>query len=166
MAEIFVSLGSNIDRERQLHRACRALHEAFGQLHFSPVYESSAVGFDGPPFYNAVVRAETTLEVDAVLTALRAIEDAQGRVRQADSFHSRTLDLDLLLYDDLVLETPTVALPRDEILRYAFVLGPLADLAGDRRHPVNGTTYAELWAAFDQASQPLTRVAFDWHAAT
>lgn len=165
MAEIFVSLGSNIDRERQLRRACVALRTAFGALDLSPVYESGAVGFDGPPFYNAVARADTALEIDAVLSTLRSIEDAQGRVREANSFHSRTLDLDLLLYDDLVLETPTVALPRDEILRYAFVLGPLADLAGAHRHPVSGTTYAEHWAAYDRASQPLTRVAFDWDAA-
>ena len=165
MAEIFVSLGSNIDRDRQLRRAVAALRERFGALALSPVYESGAVGFDGPPFYNAVARAETDLGLDAVLAALRAIEDAQGRVRHADSFHSRTIDLDLLLYDDLVLETPTVALPRDEILRYAFVLGPLADLAGARRHPVSGQPFAALWAVFDRSSQPLTRVDFDWDAA-
>ncbi len=165
MPEIFVSLGSNIDRDRQLRRAVGALRGTFGALDLSPVYESDAYGFDGPPFYNAVARADTALGLDAVLATLRAIEDAQGRVRQADSFHSRTLDLDLLLYDDLVLETPTVALPRDEILRYAFVLGPLADLAGTRRHPVNGATYATLWADFDRSVQPLTRIAFDWDAA-
>jgi 2-amino-4-hydroxy-6-hydroxymethyldihydropteridine diphosphokinase len=165
MAEIFVSLGSNIDRERQLRRAAQALTSAFDTLRLSPVYESDAYGFDGPPFYNAVAHAETALDLNAVLATLRAIEDAQGRVRQADSFHSRTLDLDLLLYDDLVLETPTVALPRDEILRDAFVLGPLVDLAGDRRHPVNGATYASLWADFDRAAQPLKRVSFDWVAA-
>lgn len=162
MAEIFVSLGSNIDRDQHLRRAAGALRAAFADVAFSPVYESDAVGFDGPPFYNAVARATTGLGLDAVLAELRRIEDAQGRVRLADSFHSRTLDLDLLLYDDLVLETPTVALPRDEILRYAFVLGPLADLAGARRHPVSGARYADLWAGFDRAAQPLVRVDFDW----
>lgn len=164
MAAICVSLGSNIDRDRQLRRAARALRAAFGTVTLSPVYESAAVGFTGPPFYNAVARATTGLGLDAVLDALRRIEDAQGRVRHADSFHSRTLDLDLLLYDDLVVTTPTVALPRDEILRYAFVLAPLADVAGSLRHPVSGASYAELWAGFDQAALPLTRVAFDWDA--
>ncbi len=165
MAEIFVSLGSNIDRDHHLRRAATALREAFAGIALSPVYESAAFGFDGPPFYNAVARAETGLELDAVLGELRRIEDAQGRVRHADSFHSRTLDLDLLLYDDLVLETPTVALPRDEILRHAFVLAPLADLAAEQRHPVSGVSYADLWAGFDQAKQPLMRVAFNWWAA-
>ncbi|MDX1592998.1 MAG: 2-amino-4-hydroxy-6-hydroxymethyldihydropteridine diphosphokinase [Gammaproteobacteria bacterium] len=164
MAEIFVSLGSNLDRDRQFRRAARALREAYTDVVLSPVYESAAVGFDGPPFYNAVARATTEETLDAVLGTLRAIEDAQGRVRRADSFHSRTLDLDLLLYDDLVLETPTVALPRDEILRYAFVLGPLADLAGTRRHPVSGLPYAELWAGFDRPGQALTRIDFEWEA--
>jgi 2-amino-4-hydroxy-6-hydroxymethyldihydropteridine diphosphokinase len=164
MAEIFVSLGSNIDRDHQLRRAAAALRQTFASVAFSPVYESDAFGFDGPPFYNAVARAETELTLDPVLDALRRIEDAQGRVRHADSFHSRTLDLDLLLYDDLVLTTPTVALPRDEILRHAFVLAPLADLAGTRHHPVGGASYDALWAAFDHDAQPLTRVAFDWNA--
>jgi 2-amino-4-hydroxy-6-hydroxymethyldihydropteridine diphosphokinase len=165
MAEIFVSLGSNIDRDHHLCRAATALRTTFGKIAFSPVYESAAVGFDGPPFYNAVAHAETGLDLDAVLDILRRIEDAQGRVRHADSFHSRTLDLDLLLYDDLVLETPTVALPRDDILRFAFVAAPLADLAADRCHPVSGVRYADLWAGFDRSTQPLTRIAFDWSAA-
>ncbi len=162
MAEIFISLGSNIDRDHHLRHAARALRAAVGEIDLSPVYESDAVGFDGPPFYNAVAWAATGLVLDDVLASLRAIEDAQGRVRHAGGFHSRTLDLDLLLYDDLVLETPTVALPRDEILRYAFVLAPLADLAGERRHPVSGTTYAALWAGFDHTRHPLNRVAFSW----
>jgi 2-amino-4-hydroxy-6-hydroxymethyldihydropteridine diphosphokinase len=165
MAAICVSLGSNIDRDQHLRRAARALRATFGRIALSPVYESAAVGFDGPPFYNAVARATTDLALDAVLDELRRIEDAQGRVRHADSFHSRTLDLDLLLYDDLVLATPTVVLPRDEILRYAFVLAPLADVAGDLSHPVSGTPFAAIWAGFDQAALPLTRVAFDWDPA-
>jgi 2-amino-4-hydroxy-6-hydroxymethyldihydropteridine diphosphokinase len=166
MAEIFISLGSNIDRDHHLRRAAGALRKAFAGITLSPVYESTAFGFDGPPFYNAVARAETDLELNAVLDELRRIEDAQGRVRHADSFHSRTLDLDLLLYDDLVLETPTVALPRDEILRHAFVLAPLDNLAAELRHPVSGSSYADLWAGFDQTAQPLTRIAFDWWAAS
>ncbi|HEY5789787.1 MAG TPA: 2-amino-4-hydroxy-6-hydroxymethyldihydropteridine diphosphokinase [Gammaproteobacteria bacterium] len=165
MAVIFISLGSNLDREVQLRAAVRALRASFTGVSLSPVYESAAVGFDGPPFYNLVARAETALDPAAVVARLHAIEDAQGRQRHADGWHSRTLDLDLLLYDALVEETAQYALPRPEITSHAFVLKPLADLAGTLRHPLQAARYADLWAAFDQAAQPLTRVPFEFDAA-
>lgn len=73
----------------------------------------------------------------------------------------RTLDVDLLTYGDFAGEAGGSALPRDEILRYAFVLGPLAEVAGEEIHPVLGHSYRELWNAFDQTVQPLTPVPFD-----
>jgi 2-amino-4-hydroxy-6-hydroxymethyldihydropteridine diphosphokinase len=92
---------------------------------------------------------------------MRAIEDAHGRTRGGDKFAPRTLDIDLLTYGDSVLNAGPLRLPRDEILKYAFVLGPLAEVAGAERHPVDGRNYAELWAAFNQAAQPLRPVEFE-----
>lgn len=160
MPRIWLSLGSNQAREASLRGAVSMLREAFGPLVLSAVYESDAVGFVGEPFLNLVAGAETDLPVEAVRERLRAIEDAHGRVRGADKFCPRTLDIDLLAYGDLV--QPDADLPRGEILRHAFVLGPLAEVAPDERHPALGRRYAELWAEFDRSAQPLRRVDLDW----
>ena len=163
MPRIWLSLGSNEARERSLRGGVRMLREAFGPLILSAVYESDAVGFVGEPFLNLVAGAETDWPVEAVQRRLREIEDAHGRLRGGDKFCPRTLDIDLLAYGDLV--RPDLDLPRDEIERHAFVLGPLAEVAPDERHPVLGQSYAALWAGFDQSAQPLRRVALEWDAA-
>lgn len=160
MPRIWLSLGSNEARETSLRGAVRQLREAFGPVVLSGVYESAAVGFAGEPFLNLVAGAETDWPVEAVQRRLREIEDAHGRVRGGERFCPRTLDIDLLVYGDLV--RPDLDLPRGEIEHHAFVLGPLAEVAPDERHPLLGRRYAELWAAFDRSAQPLRRVAFDW----
>jgi 2-amino-4-hydroxy-6-hydroxymethyldihydropteridine diphosphokinase len=154
----WLSLGSNIDRDRNIRGALRDLVSEFGELVVSRVYECEAVGFDGDPFYNLVVGIDTQLPPLELARVMRAIEDAHGRSRGGDKFAPRTLDIDLLTYGDQVLDEGPLRLPRDEILKYAFVLGPLAELAGGERHPVDGRSYAELWAAFDRAAQPLRPV--------
>ncbi len=161
MARIYISIGSNIDAARNVRRAVAALRADFGPLALSPVYESEAVGFAGDNFLNLVAGADTARPVAEVAARLHAMEDAQGRDRSGPRFSSRVIDLDLLLYDDLVLESPGLVLPREEILHNAFVLRPLADLAPDLVHPVAGRTMAELWADFDQSSQRLWPVAID-----
>lgn len=159
MAQVYVSIGSNIERKRNIGRALQALAVAYGDLQQSSVYESAAVGFDSTPFYNLVVAFQTDDSPQAVQEALRRIEDSQGRLR-AGKLAARTLDLDLLLYDDLVINAGKLVLPRDDIDRYAFVLGPLAEIAGERRHPVSGKRYTDMWAAFDATGQELQRI--DW----
>jgi 2-amino-4-hydroxy-6-hydroxymethyldihydropteridine diphosphokinase len=161
MAQVYVSIGSNIERERNIDGALRALAAAYGKLQQSSVYESAAVGFDSAPFYNLVVGFETEDSPQAVQETLHRIEDRQGRSRTA-ALAARTLDLDLLLYDDLVMQASKLVLPRDDIDRYAFVLGPLAEIAGERRHPVTGIRYADMWSDFDTTGQELQRV--DWPA--
>lgn len=161
MARIWISLGSNIDRERNIRAALRDLQNRLGPLLVSRVYESEAVGFAGDAFYNLVVGADTELPVGELVGLFRSIESAHGRTREGGSFAPRTLDIDLLTYGDQVVDMAGVHLPRDEITRYAFVLQPLAELAGECRHPELGETYSELWRRFDQASQQLWPVPFE-----
>lgn len=162
MATVYLSLGSNIDREKNLSAGLDALVEAFGDLRMSQVYESEAVGFDGDNFYNLVAAIETDLSVAELALRLRNIEDANGRVRSGPKFSARTLDIDILTYDHLAGEVGGVKLPRGEILKNAFVLLPLSELAPDLVHPVQGKNYQQLWEEYDQASQKLWPVVFNW----
>ncbi len=161
MARVYVSVGSNIERERYVRSGVTALRERFGVLVLSRVYESEAVGFIGDHFFNLVVGFDSEEPVREVADALREIERRHGRDRRVPRFSSRTLDLDLLLYGDAIIEEAGIKLPREEITRYAFVLGPLAELASALRHPITGRSYAELWREFDKETQPMWPVAVD-----
>ena len=155
MARAYVSVGTNIDRERNVASGLAALAGEYGDLQQSSIFESQAVGFTGDLFYNLVVAFETTQSPQQVAALLNRVEDAHGRDRRGGKFSNRSLDLDLLLYDDLVVDEPGLVLPRPEILEHAFVLRPLAEIAGDRKHPVTGESFAAIWAQFDAASQPM-----------
>lgn len=159
MAQVYVSLGSNIERRKHIAAALGMLRERFGALEQSSIYESDAVGFDSDPFYNLVVGFETGKDPGEIQELLREIEDANGRVRTG-SMDARTLDLDLLMYDELVVEEPGLRLPREDITRYAFVLGPLAEIAGARRHPLTGQRLDVMWRAFADPRQVLKPVAW------
>ena len=159
MAQVYVSIGSNVDREQNIKAALQELAAAYGELQQSSVYESDAVGFNSAPFYNLVVACHTDESPRSVQRRLHAIENRNGRVRTAE-LSARTLDLDLLLYDDLVLSEDKLVLPRSDIDRYAFVLAPLAEIAASTPHPVTGVSYAAMWSAFDDSQQALTKV--DW----
>ncbi len=162
MAQVYVGIGSNVEREANIRSGVDALREQFGDVAVSTVYESAAVGFDGDPFYNLVAHFETGSTLEVLGAALRQIEDAHQRDRSLPSFGPRTLDIDLLLFDDVVLHQGKLQLPRDEIEKQAFVLRPLAELSGELVHPLNGETFSAMWQRFDQSSQPLTAVALDW----
>jgi len=157
--DVYVSAGSNIEPERHLRMACRSLAEQFGPLSLSSVYRTTAVGFDGDDFLNLVLSFSTGLGVHAVKACLDETEARAGRAPAAHAFVPRTLDLDLLLYGSEVLDEPTVCVPRADILDYAFVLAPLAELAPDLRHPVDGRPMRELWAAFEGGEQGIRRLA-------
>ena len=163
MPRVYLSLGSNIDRERHLRIALRELEKRYGFLLTSTVYESEAVGFIGDPFYNMVVGIDTDLSVGALVAELRAIEEAYGRDRASPKFSSRTLDIDILTYGNACGEIDGVCLPRGDILKQAFVLRPLAELAGNDRHPETARPFAEHWAAYDQRRQKLWPVDFPLH---
>ncbi|NJN46318.1 MAG: 2-amino-4-hydroxy-6-hydroxymethyldihydropteridine diphosphokinase [Candidatus Competibacteraceae bacterium] len=153
MATVYVSVGSNVDRENNVRQCLDKLRQIFGSVQASTIYQSAAVGFQGDDFLNLVVEFDTGLDVYAVIAQLQNIEAQQGRRRDGDRFSSRTLDLDILLYDNLILEETGLKLPRPDILRYAFVLCPLAELAGERRHPVLNSTFYELWQVFDNPTE-------------
>jgi 2-amino-4-hydroxy-6-hydroxymethyldihydropteridine diphosphokinase len=147
MAHVYVSLGSNLQREQRIRQAIAELRLHFDAIQLSPVYDSAAVGFDGSNFLNLVAGFDSELGVETVLRRFHEIEDRLGRDRSLPKFASRPIDLDLLLYDDVILDVPGIRLPRPEILINAFVLKPLQDLAPSLRHPETGQTYAELWLA-------------------
>ncbi len=144
MNRVYLSLGSNIDPESHIHGAIAALSARYGALIISPVYQTPAVGFDGDDFYNLVVGLDTAESVQTLATACREIEAAEGRRRSDQRFSARTLDIDLLTVGAIVHEQNPM-LPRDEILEYAFVLKPLADIAPDEQHPTDGRCYRDIW---------------------
>lgn len=162
MPDVYVGIGSNINREANIRSGIAALETCFGDLRISRVFESEAVGFQGDNFYNLVAVFQTAATVRTVFEQLRAIEHAHGRDRNEPRFASKTLDLDLLLYGDLVLRDNRPELPREEIVCNAFVLWPLSELAPTLRHPMLGVTYEELWANFEQGRQNLWPVTFEF----
>lgn len=158
---ILISIGSNIEREHYTRQSVIALKAHFTDVALSSVYESEAVGFNGSPFYNLVARASTSLGIDEVCDTLKQIERDNGRVHTDKKFCARTLDLDLLTYDDVVTRSPVV-LPREEICHNAFVLWPLAELVPNHFHPETKKTYAQMWASFDKQKQRLWPIEFTW----
>lgn len=158
MAKVYLGLGSNIGPEENLRRGIRELRQRFGDLELSDVYQSAAVGFEGDDFLNLVVGMETHDSPLAINEQIEEIHRIAGRRRGEKKNSSRPLDIDLLLYDDLVVDEPPLRLPRSDILEYSFVLRPFAELAPDLVHPHTGRTLAEHWHAFDEQSHPLEPV--------
>jgi len=160
MARVFLSLGSNIEAEKNIRSSLRILKELYSDMAVSSVYESEAVGFQGDNFLNLVVALNTELTVQALHEEMNELEELHGRLRGQESFMARTLDIDLLLYDDLILEEDGLHIPRREIEEYAFVLLPLTELAPDLAYPLTGETYSEMWERFDKGDQELWAVDF------
>ena len=158
MAGVAVSIGSNLERERNVKDALAALGKTFGELSRSPIYESAAYGFDGPPFYNLVVVFETSLDVRAVRAKIQAIENLQGREIGENRSGSRGLDLDLLLYGNAVFHDQGLDVPRREIFEHAYILKPLADLLPAAPHPVTGESFADIWLRLGSRQEALSVV--------
>ena len=166
MSRAYLSLGSNIDPESNLRSAVSALRERFGEMKISPAYRISAVGFDGPDFLNAAAVIETDLDVHALDAWLHALEDAHGRRRDVPRYASRPLDIDIVFFDDLILNGPGhLQIPRPE-LDQAFVLKPLADIAPDFVDPLSRRTLARLWAAHPDNATPPQADAMTWESST
>jgi len=148
----FISIGSNIDKEIHIPSSIAALQKQFGEITLSSFYETEAVGFEGDEFINLIVQFSSELDAKNVAKLLRQIELEHGRTRDSRKYAARTLDLDLVLYGDLILSDGRLQIPRDEIERYAFVLEPLAEIAADLLHPVSKKSYAQLWKEYDKSN--------------
>lgn len=155
MAKVYLGLGSNIDPEDNLRLGIGELGARFGMLELSNVYRSAPVGFDGDDFLNLVAGLESDSSPAQLHAMLMEIHGLAGRTSGKSRYSPRTLDIDLLLYDDLVLDEPPIRIPRSDILKYSFVLGPLAEIAPQLRHPETGKLISEHWAEYDKESHPL-----------
>lgn len=144
MPKAYLSLGSNQEPERHLAAAVQALRDTFGDIVLSDWVRTKAVGFDGPDFINGAAVIETDWDVYALDAWLHALEDRHGRRRDVPRFSDRTLDIDIIFFDDLIINGPgSLQIPRPE-LKHAFVLGPLAQIAPDFVDPCSGASLAEL----------------------
>jgi 2-amino-4-hydroxy-6-hydroxymethyldihydropteridine diphosphokinase len=163
MIDAYLCLGSNIDAERHIRIGVSALQKEFGEVRLSPIYETVAVGFEGDSFLNLAAAIRTDLQPLELKEFLNQLEAEHGRVRNVPKFSDRTLDIDVLLYGDLYLRSPCLELPRTELLKYAHVLRPLADLAPDLMHPVRHQVMKEIWKEFkgDKSSMKQVELKFE-----
>ena len=158
MANAYLSIGSNVEAEKYISAGVHSLKEIFGTIHCSTVYLCPAEGFDGDDFLNMAAIIETDILPEQLKDKLHAIEHTHGRTRGSQRFTDRTLDIDLVMYDDLIMDKPGLQLPRDELEKYAFVLAPLAEIAPLYKHPVSGLTLQQLWESFDKSSVTLEAI--------
>jgi 2-amino-4-hydroxy-6-hydroxymethyldihydropteridine diphosphokinase len=158
MPDVYVAAGSNVNAEENLAAAVRELQRVFPDVRLSSWYRNQAVGFEGDDFINFVAGFSTERPLAEVIEHLHAIETLCGRPREAPRWAPRSMDLDVLLYGNLVCDEPKLKLPRPDLLKRAYMLGPLAELAPQVVHPTQGVTIAQLWERFDRAAHPLQRV--------
>jgi 2-amino-4-hydroxy-6-hydroxymethyldihydropteridine diphosphokinase len=159
--EVFLSLGSNIDPEKNLKYACRELKKAFGNIQISSVYRNKPIGFEGNDFLNMVVKVKSSFNPNEMLDFLGRLESATGRNIGTGAFDSRSLDIDMLLYGNLVHQEKPFQVPRIDIELYSFVICPLAEIEPDGIHPISGKTFKDLWESFNQEEHPLNKVSLE-----
>lgn len=155
MAKIYLGLGSNEEPEKNLVLAIQQLEIRFGYLEKSKIYQGPAVGFDGDDFLNLVVSLQSGMPPIDIYNEIECIHNYIGRERGKNKWGPRSIDIDLLLYDDLIINEPSLKVPRSDILNYGFVLQPIAEIAPYLVHPLTGITLLEHWKAFVKKNQPL-----------
>ncbi|WP_299019395.1 2-amino-4-hydroxy-6-hydroxymethyldihydropteridine diphosphokinase [uncultured Photobacterium sp.] len=160
MTTVYISIGSNIEREYHIHAAVAELKKLGAGIRVSKIFEAEPVGFSGPNFYNCVVEMETSLQLAVLQQTLKQVELTYGRAPDAQKNQSRTLDLDILLFGDVVQDN-SPHLPRSDLYKFAFVLLPMVELCPERVIPGDGRTVSEIWQAFEhtQALWPVEKVA-------
>jgi len=146
MSIVHLNIGSNKNRRTNIRLAIQALEQYFSNIVLSSLFESPSEGFKGNDFYNVGVNITTLKTSNEVVDILRDIENSLGRDRSLPKFSSRMIDLDLVLYGGIIDEALNV--PRKDILKYAFMLAPLAELNPEVIHPLEGTSYQNLWKIF------------------
>lgn len=160
--QVYLSVGSNIDRDRNLSVCLDELDSSYNKLRVSSVYQSAPVGFDGDPFLNLVVHVEVSQTLPALIAQLKEIETDHGRDRANLRFSARTLDVDILLFDDLFGAHHGLVFPRQDISENAYVLRPLAELAADLVLPGGNKTIKDMWDEYERRKQPIQQVQFGW----
>ena len=155
--DVFLSIGSNINPEANIQYALSEIDQIFEIKQISSVYRNKSVGFEGDDFLNMVLKLCTTRSPFEILKELNRIESVMGRKIGTGAFDSRTLDIDIILYGNLVDPKEPLKLPRKDIDRYSFVIGPLAEIEPRGIHPVSGKSFIELWEGFNQEAYPLER---------
>jgi 2-amino-4-hydroxy-6-hydroxymethyldihydropteridine diphosphokinase len=154
MPRVYLGIGSNIEPQANIRSGLQTLRERYGTLSVSTVYRTEAIGFEGDDFYNLVVGFDTGLPLRTLAKELREIEYRHGRRRDETKYSSRRLDIDILLYGHEILHDQGIDVPRSDISRYYFVLGPLVELDPALRHPETGVELADLWA--DMTKDPIS----------
>lgn len=162
MTQVLVAAGSNIEPVANLRRALDVLARHYPRLQCSRAYRNAAVGFEGEDFVNLVVGFDTGDDVQSVLAHLHEAEGECGRERNAPKWAPRSMDLDVLLFGDRVCDEPGLVLPRPDLVRRAYMLGPAAELAPEAVHPTLGRTLAQLWREFARDGHPMHEVDFNW----
>lgn len=160
MAQVYLSIGSNINRDHHITESLKALNNRFAPLQISNFYDCEPVGFEGDNFLNLVVGFECDLPVGELAKVLHQIELENDRQRETKEYASRTLDIDILLYGSQVGIIDGVELPRGEITEYAFVLRPLVDVAAQELHPTLDISFQQIWNNFDKLSQKTKLIPF------
>ncbi len=158
MPRVYVGVGSNIERVTNIRAGLKVLAVHFSPLTLSTVYESEPLGFRGDDFYNLVVGFDSDLSAQDLNHIFKSIEAASGRKRDEPGFVAHTLDLDLLLYGELVQHDNNINVPRADVAEFPFVLCPLAEIAGDLKHPETGLCIQTMWNDFDKTKHPITAV--------
>jgi 2-amino-4-hydroxy-6-hydroxymethyldihydropteridine diphosphokinase len=161
----WVSGGSNLDARQNLRRAACELKARYPGARFSRCYRNASVGFEGPDFINFVAELRCHDEPEALRAELQRIERLCGRPADAPRWAPRAMDLDILMVGERVQNHAGLVLPRPDLLRWAFMLGPLAELAPEVMHPVESKTLGELWMRFDRQAHPLEPIDLDLNAA-
>ena len=156
--DVYIGAGSNIEPARHLRMAIAGLRDRFGPLALSGIYRNPAEGFEGEDFLNLVIRISTLDSPRAIVDTVELLHERAGRERGSNPFSPRTLDLDLLMYGDRIIDEGKVRIPREDITEYAFVLGPMAEMAPDLEHPVTGRSMIEMWRSFSGDKTQLKRL--------
>ncbi|MBR9873976.1 MAG: 2-amino-4-hydroxy-6-hydroxymethyldihydropteridine diphosphokinase [Vibrionaceae bacterium] len=146
MITAYIGVGTNIDREQHAKVAYNELQQLGEDLLVSPIYECEPIGFSSQNFYNFVIALRTTLSLEELSRCLREIEFKWGREENAQKYQDRTLDLDIVLFGEIISKQKP-ELPRSDIYKYPFVTKPLYDLKPHLVIPGDGRTVADVWYA-------------------
>tara|TARA_B110000459_G_scaffold95144_1_gene106224 strand:+ start:300 stop:791 length:492 start_codon:yes stop_codon:yes gene_type:complete len=155
MPLIYLGIGSNDKPKENIRLAIKELKDSFGKIKISPVYKNKAIGFEGEDFLNLVVAFHAKLSIRELMKMIERIHTLSGRERKSEKFSSRTLDIDLLLYGQDILKNGDLKVPREDILKYSFVLKPLSDIAPELIHPETDQSIISHWNSMSLKSEAL-----------